>query len=303
MTRGWGEGRWLCLDTESTGVNVDEDRIVTACAAIVDNGEVVYQKSWLVAVDVEIPAEAEAVHGISTAKARADGIPVEQGIREFAGAVKFAIRAGFPVLAFNAPFDLTMLDREVRRTLDCGLADFCGGPIGPVIDPLVIDKHVDRYRPGSRKLVDTAALFGVDLGDAAHDATADALAAAEVARRMWQRTQLDARELRAMYADRRYPAVLAQNWQQLGRLTVGQLHDQQIGWYAEQSKSFAQYLRQQANEKVNDARKALDRGDDETATIAQQDADELHVRADGVHTVWPMQPFAASVESAKAVAA
>lgn len=298
---GWGGGRVLSLDTETSGLNLEEDRIVTACAAIVDGGEVVYQRSWLLAVDVEIPAEAEAVHGISTAKARAEGIDPAKGIREIATAVQFAVRAGIALVAFNAQFDLTLLDREVRRTLGCGLADFCGGNLPLVIDPLVIDKATDRYRSGSRKLVDTCVLFGVELGEAAHDATADAVAAARLAQAMWRRSQLSRQELQGIYADRRYPSTEAQKWLQMGRHSLAELHDLQVGWYREQAENFAAYLRRTAEEKVAEARAATDRDEFNLATDLRAEAEALLARADDVTVEWPMRPLTDAVP-VKAVA-
>mgnify|MGYP001076662472 CR=1 FL=1 len=294
---GWGEGRLLALDTESTGVDVESDRIVTACAAIVDNGTVAYQRSWLLAVEVEIPAEAEKVHGISTAKARAEGVDWRQGIREIAGAVQFAFRAEMSLVLHNAPFDLTLLDREVRRIGDGGLEDLCGGPVGPVVDTLCVDKAVDRYRPGSRKLVDTAAMFGVDLGEDAHEATADALAACEVARRMWLRSQLSDDELFGLYADRRYPDRLVRDWQRLGRMSAVELHEAQIGWYKEQSEGFAQYLRRCGNEKRHEAEQATDRDEFNLAADLRAEAGDLLARADSVDVTWPLRPVSAAVSA------
>ena len=51
---------------------------------------------------------------------------------------------------------------------------------GPVYDPFVIDKTLDRYRKGKRTLGALCEEYGVRL-DNAHEATADALAAARLA--------------------------------------------------------------------------------------------------------------------------
>jgi DNA polymerase-3 subunit epsilon len=116
-----------------------------------------------------------------------------------------------PVLAFNACFDLTLLDRECRRHGRPGLTP------GLVLDPFVIDKAVDRYRRGKRTLETQCAHYGVRI-DGAHDAIADALAAARV---MWR-------------IARRYPAV--------GGLPLEELHAAQQRWAAEQAASFRDYL-------------------------------------------------------------
>ena len=51
---------------------------------------------------------------------------------------------------------------------------------GPVYDPLVIDRAKDRYRKGKRNLTAMCDHYGVRI-DNAHEATADATAAARVA--------------------------------------------------------------------------------------------------------------------------
>jgi DNA polymerase-3 subunit epsilon len=50
-----------------------------------------------------------------------------------------------------------------------------------LVDPLLLDRWLDKYRKGSRKLVDVAHRWGVELSQA-HAADADAIAAAQTAR-------------------------------------------------------------------------------------------------------------------------
>ena len=49
----------------------------------------------------------------------------------------------------------------------------------PVLDAVVIDRHVDRLRQGRRTLVDLCTHYGMEIGNA-HDASADAIASVGV---------------------------------------------------------------------------------------------------------------------------
>ncbi len=282
----WGSVRHLALDTETTGVDVETDRIVTASAAVVEAGSVSYQRSWLLAVEVDIPEAATAVHGITTEKARADGVPVTEGIPEIAGAVQYALRTGMPVVAYNAPFDLTILDRELRRLWGGGLADFCDCDVRPVIDPLCIDRAVDRYRPGKRHLGAVCEAYGVRLSGDAHNAAADAAAAAGLAACMYERTRLPHDDLFRIFADRKFPDRLVRDWAGLGMLSADQLHRRQVVWYADQAESMRQYFRREANQKRAEADRA-DPGS-EDRVVALHDAADLDRRADGVCSDWPI---------------
>lgn len=290
---GWGARRALVFDSETTGTRTDEDRIVTACASIVEGGESVYRRSWLIAVDVDIPEEATAVHGITTAHAREHGVPAASAVPGIASAIRYALHNGLVVAGFNCPFDLSILDAELRRWSGMGLEEFCDRPIGPVLDGLVIDKGVDRYRPGSRKLGDTCALFDVPLGDDAHDADADVDATGRLLHRMWLRSQLPADDLRRLYADRKFPDRVVRDWQSLGQMTADELHSKQVEWYRAQSENFAQYLRREAGEKVREAGRAEEEFGlgDEGAATARHEAEELLTRADSVTTDWPLRPL------------
>jgi len=209
----WGD-RLGVFDLETTGVDVDTSRIVSACIAVLDeDGRVVSRWDWLADPGIEIPEGASAVHGITTERARADGRPATVVVAEIAQTLRVLFDSSIPVTVYNAPYDLTLLDRECRRH---GLEALDGTM--PVIDPLVIDKAVDRYRKGKRTLEVTAELYEVPLDDA-HDAGADAIAAGRV----------------ALALLRRYPDDLD--------IGLADLHGRQEVWHAEQAASFQDYLR------------------------------------------------------------
>ena len=207
-------GRIGVFDLETTGVDVDTSRIVSACVAVLDaNGDLVDRWDWLANPGIEIPEGAAAIHGITTERARAEGRDAETVIAEITQTLRTLIALEIPIVVYNAPYDLTLLDRECRRhRLEVLAATF------PIIDPLVMDKAVDRYRKGKRTLEVTAERYGVTLDDA-HDAGSDAIAAGRV----------------ALSLARAYP-------EQLDR-SAAELHELQVGWYASQAASFERYMR------------------------------------------------------------
>ena len=172
----WWAGTLTVPDTETTGIDVARDRMVSLAVVRVTRTGAVEPGSLATVVDpgLPIPAGAAAVHGITTERAHADGVPPGMALR---AAVPLLLRCrdeGAPVVIFNAPFDWPLLAAEARRH---GVAL----PAVPLLDPLLLDRHFDRYRRGSRRLADVAAHYRVRL-DAAHSAEADAVATAGVAR-------------------------------------------------------------------------------------------------------------------------
>jgi DNA polymerase-3 subunit epsilon len=218
----WHEGRLAAFDVETTGVHPASDRIVTAAISLVGAGLETVSHDWLIDPGVEIPEGAARVHGITTEMARRDGCAPAAAVEEITTLLAEQVLAGVPVIAFNARFDLTLLDREARRHGVVPLVDRVGGSDELlVVDPHVLDKQFDRFRKGKRTLTAVCAHYRVPLTDAdAHAACADALAAARVAWRLGQAcAELRAIELRA-------------------------LHRHQVAWAAEQAASFQDYLRQ-----------------------------------------------------------
>jgi DNA polymerase-3 subunit epsilon len=214
----WHVRRLAAFDIETTGVDCDADRIVTAAVSVVGDGQPSEHRLWLVDPGVEIPAGATAVHGITTEQARRDGGSPAGAIDEICGLLALQLRRGVPVIAFNARFDLTLLDREARRHGVTPLADRIGGDEHLlVVDPYILDKRFDRHRQGKRTLGAVCAHYRVPLLDA-HAAGADALAAARVAWRM------------------------GQAFSELRELELAALHEHQVRWAAEQAASLREYL-------------------------------------------------------------
>lgn len=286
----WHLGDLACFDVESSGVDVESDRIVTATVAQIVPGQQPNVVSHLIAVDVEIPEQATEVHGMTTEHARAYGKPAVEVLEAVAAHLTELWANNVPVVAMNAAFDVTMLDRELRRNGLTPVENRLGRPVGPIVDIFVIDKTLDRFRPGKRKLTDLCAVYGVRHGGA-HDATEDALAAARVAYRMGQRGQQAIAEpltVADIYQNRRHPLELAREWERFGRMTADELHERQAVWSADQAASLGQYWMRQANQLEHEARQA---GDDAERETKLADAAELRDRADGISTDWPTRPF------------
>ncbi|TAM69881.1 MAG: 3'-5' exonuclease [Microbacteriaceae bacterium] len=202
------------FDLETTGVDVDTARIVTANVGLIDDaGAVIEGIDWIVNPGVSIPPQASAVHGVSTERAQAEGRDPAEAVEEIMVALCAILNRGIPVVAYNAPYDFTVLEREAARY---GL-DPLSEP-APIVDPLVIDKALDKYRKGKRTLEATAQFYGVELA-AAHDAGADAVAAGRVAQ-----------------------AIARAHVVELD-LDAAELHRRQVRWSQEQAADFQAYMR------------------------------------------------------------
>jgi DNA polymerase-3 subunit epsilon len=201
------------FDLETTGIDVETCRIVSAYVGVIDEAGEARGVSWLADPGVEIPAGATAVHGISTEHARAEGRDAGEVVAEIIAVLRALLGQGVPVTIYNAPYDLTLLNREaVRHGVE---------PLespAPIIDPLVLDRALDRYRPGKRTLTAAAEHYGVELTDA-HDAKADAVAAGRLAQ------------------------VLADRFAHLLGHDLDVLHRRQTEWCADHAAGFEEYMR------------------------------------------------------------
>jgi len=176
-TWSWMGGEILGFDFETTGIDRFDDVPVSYALVTMLHGEVVQCESALVDPGRDIPEGATNVHGISTERARAEGMALDDAISYVSERILDASRRRVPVAGMKLDYDLTILDTQARRLHGAGLIE--QGWTGPVLDAVVLDRHLDRFRPGRRTLGALCELYGVDIGHA-HDATADAVASVRV---------------------------------------------------------------------------------------------------------------------------
>jgi DNA polymerase-3 subunit epsilon len=173
----WANGEVIGFDLETTGIDRFNDVPVSYALVSVVEGVVVRSWSGLIDPGREIPTGATEVHGISTERARDEGMPLREAIALVSDAIVAAGRRGVPVAGMKLDYDLTIVETQGERLCGRGMVE--RGWRGPVLDAGVIDRHFDQYREGRRTLVDLCAHYGVDIGRA-HDASADAIASVEV---------------------------------------------------------------------------------------------------------------------------
>jgi len=178
----WRQVPLLGFDTETTGVDVRRDRVVSA-ALVRRDPSGTHVRTWLVDPGVEIPEAAGAVHGLTTEHVRAHGTAPGPALDEIADEIAAALRAGSALVAYNADFDLAVLDAELERHGLPSLGDRLDGPVRPVLDPMVLDRMADPEREGGRRLVDLCEHHDVTTG-LLHTADADALATLDVLERV-----------------------------------------------------------------------------------------------------------------------
>ena len=221
MSPSWIDAPLLGFDTETTGTNVATDRIVTvALVHSVGPGranETV--ATWLIDPERDIPEPAQRVHGISTEHARAHGMQAAPALDEVAAILSDALSREVPIVAFNGGFDLAILENELTRLGLPTLSARLGHDIAPLIDPLVIDRGVDRYRKGKRTLTDLLAHYGIEQDGRLHTADVDVSATLDVLR-----------------------AIVATH-SQVGAPSLADLHREQISWHRTWAENFNQFLR------------------------------------------------------------
>ncbi|WP_427018706.1 3'-5' exonuclease [Pseudarthrobacter sp. P1] len=215
----WSTQPRAAFDVETTGRNPREARLVTASIVVVDGaGKVIEEHEWLANPGVEIPEEVTAIHGVTTAHAVEHGLPVADVVGQVSTVLADLFARGIPVIAYNASYDFTVLASEAARhgvaAIDATL----------VIDPYICNKHVDKYRRGSRTLGALCEEYGIPHDDA-HTSAADALATIRLAE--------------ALAA--KYPALA---------IDAARLHQAQIGWADAQAADFQGYLRRTKPEAV-----------------------------------------------------
>jgi len=210
----WAARELLGFDFETTGVDRFHDVPVSYALVTVIGGEVVRSSAGLIDPGRDIPSGATEIHGITTEQARSEGMSLKDAMEMVADALLSASRRGVPVAGMKLDYDLTMLETQTHRLCGAGLQQ--RGWTGPVLDAVVLDRHLDRFRKGSRTLSALCEHYGVAI-DHAHDAAADATASIHVL------------------------LALAARYRELRHTELAYLHEAQVGWHQEWAKSYDEW--------------------------------------------------------------
>lgn len=196
---GWAAQPLLAIDTETTGIKPTVDRIVEVAAVAFDaDGAVTNRWSTVVDPGIDIPDGAAEVHGITTERARAEGVQPAEALATLATGIA---SHGGPAVIYNAGFDWPLLLAEAaRHGIDLPW------PFG-FVDPCVLARRSNPKISG--RLTSICEAWGVPLGDDAHGALADATAAGLLARH------------------------LAEKYPRLAAMTLAELQLRQARWHEE----------------------------------------------------------------------
>lgn len=165
-TKLWYDLPFLCVDTETTGLEAKLDRVIEIAWLHFDNQKLLTANSALCKISVPLPGIITRITGIND-----EMLVNEKPFDHYTNDLLNAFEKAAFIVAYNAPFDKAFIDAEFARVGK-------SLPEKKWIDPLVFVKEIDKFKKG-KKLADAAARWGVSL-NGAHRATADAQATGEL---------------------------------------------------------------------------------------------------------------------------
>ena len=162
---------WVSLDTETTGRDATQDRVIEVGCVLFVGGQVTARHGWLINPKCPIPPDATKVHGIKD-----EDVADKPTFGEVAGEICEVLRGHLP-LAYNAEFDRGFMREEFGRVK--GSFDAPALRDDTIwIDPLDWARELHKEHK-SRSLGDVCERLGISLENA-HRATDDAEAAGHV---------------------------------------------------------------------------------------------------------------------------
>jgi single-stranded-DNA-specific exonuclease len=161
------------FDLETTGLDPGRDDIIEIGAVKTRNGVVLGEFQRLVKIGRPVPPDATAINGITDAMLEAEGIPIEQALREFLDFIGDAKLVGHNIV----DFDMKFIAHWMKKVLDVTVTN-------PVEDTLRMARVMIR-KIKDHKLITVAAYLGLYVDETTlHRAVQDCRVTAEVYRRM-----------------------------------------------------------------------------------------------------------------------
>ncbi|NER63152.1 3'-5' exonuclease [Pseudomonas sp. MAFF212427] len=162
--------RWVVLDLETSGLNLNRDQVLSIGAVVIEDGAIDLGQQFertLHRHDHK-PGPSVLIHGLSPSAIAAGCAPAEAllDLMDFIG--------DSPLLAFHAGFDQRMLGRALKESLGYRLQHpfFDVAELAPLLNPNVVLRDAG--------LDDWTACFGLHAQER-HHASADAQVTAELA--------------------------------------------------------------------------------------------------------------------------
>jgi DNA polymerase-3 subunit epsilon len=163
------ESRYVVVDVESSGLNINRDRLIAIGAVALDKGHIQLSDSLEIVLQQSRVSEKEniLVHGIG-GTAQREGMPPVEALLAF-----LEYLGKDPLIAFHVAFDESMISHAMKRFLGLRFrhAWVDLAYVAPALYPRLASRH--------RSLDDWMGLFQID-NYARHNALADALSTAEL---------------------------------------------------------------------------------------------------------------------------
>jgi DNA polymerase-3 subunit epsilon len=176
--RSLREQRWVVLDLETTGLNLNKDQVLSIGAVVIEDGAIDFSQQFerTLQCDKQKLGPSVLIHGLAPSAIAAGSDPAEAllAFMEFVG--------DSPLLAFHAPFDSHMLGRALKDYLGYRLqhAFLDVADLAPMLCP-----QANLRKAGLDEWIDWFKLQVFDR----HNASADALATAELALILFSRAR------------------------------------------------------------------------------------------------------------------
>ncbi|ROM69208.1 DNA polymerase III subunit epsilon [Pseudomonas brassicacearum] len=172
------EQRWVVLDLETTGLNLNKDQVLSIGAVVIEDGAIDFSQQFerTLQCDKQKLGPSVLIHGLAPSAIAAGSNPAEAllAFMEFVG--------DSPLLAFHAPFDSHMLGRALKDYLSYRLQHLFldVADLAPMLCP-----QANLRKAGLDEWIDWFKLQVFDR----HNASADALATAELALILFSRAR------------------------------------------------------------------------------------------------------------------
>lgn len=162
--------RFIVLDTETTGLNKINDRIIELGAVYFENNKPMKKFNTLIKVDKEISPMARRINNISN-KMLEQGLSENEAYKNFINFLGEAVNGEIIIVAHNASFDMDFLKNTLERL----------GYSGKIIygDTLYLSRNILNYKVINHKLETLCEYFDI-INYNKHRAYSDAMACGKI---------------------------------------------------------------------------------------------------------------------------